>query len=41
MGTHGAYQVFPVLYLKTNVKIMNDGQDGSEDNPYHLQQIYE
>ncbi len=28
--------VFPSLYLKTNVKILNDGQDGSEEKPYHL-----
>ena len=31
--------IYPTLYLKTNVKIMNDGQDGSYEKPYHLQQI--
>ena len=31
--------VKPVLYLRSNVKIMNDEQDGSEIKPYNLQQI--
>ncbi len=36
--TKTAY-VRPTIYLKTNVKIINDEQDGSEEYPYHLQQI--
>ena len=31
--------VFPVIYLQTNVKIINDKQDGSDSKPYHIQQI--
>ncbi len=31
--------VRPTIYLKSNVKIVNDSQDGSFDHPYHLQQI--
>ena len=35
---NNSLDVYPVLYLKTNVRIMNDGQDGSVDKPYHLQE---
>ncbi len=28
--------VFPVLYLKSNVKILNDGQEGNKEKPFHL-----
>ena len=28
--------VIPSVYLKTNVKIINDGQDGSVEHPYNL-----
>ncbi len=31
-----AQDVFPTLYLKTNVKIKNDGNDGSDLRPYQL-----
>ena len=31
-----ARNVFPSLYLKTNVKILNDGQDGSAEKPFNL-----
>ncbi len=38
-GIIQAHAIYPTLYLKTNVKILNDGQDGSESKPYHLQLI--
>ena len=31
--------VYPVVYLKSNVKIINDQQDGSYDKPYNLKLV--
>ena len=36
---HTPLNIEPTLYLKPNVKILNDGQDGSLNQPYHLQQV--
>ena len=38
-NAYAHFSVLPVVYLKQNVKIVNDGQDGSINQPYHLQQI--
>ena len=35
-GVISAENIFPTLYLKSNVKILNDNQDGSELNPFNL-----
>ncbi|MBR1414068.1 MAG: hypothetical protein IJ574_05330 [Bacilli bacterium] len=35
-STDFAFNVRPVLYLKSSVKILNDGNDGSREHPYNL-----
>ena len=33
---NGLANIFPVLYLKANIKILNDEQEGSKEKPFHL-----
>lgn len=35
-GVYFGYGVRPSIYLKSNVKIVNNGKDGSQSNPYDL-----
>ncbi len=35
-GTYHALQTYPSLYLKQSIKIVDNGQDGSQEKPYTL-----
>ena len=37
--TSSADEIYPTLYLKPNLKILNDDQDGSESKPYNLKLV--
>ena len=34
--TFSSYSVVPSIYLKADIKVLQDGNDGSKEHPYNL-----